>query len=232
MLKLRRADERGHADHGWLNTFHTFSFGSYYDPDNMGFRSLRVMNEDRVAPGQGFGTHAHQDMEIVSYVLAGSLEHKDSMGNGETLRPGEFQRITAGTGITHSEYNPSGKDEVHFYQIWLIPERKGLKPEYEQKSFPSDQRNNHWQLVASPTAEANSLKIHQDVKIFLCNLDHDNQIDHRFDSGRHGWLQVLRGSVTVDGESLAASDGVAISDHSTISIHANEPSELMLFDLS
>ena len=164
MITIRRAKERGHADQGWLNSYHTFSFASYQDPQHMGFRSLRVMNEDRVAAGQGFGNHAHRDMEIVSYVLNGELEHKDSMGNGELLRPGEFQRITAGTGITHSEFNPSAAKPIHFYQIWLLPERKGIDPSYEQKQFDPVGRKNKLQLVASRDAAKGSLLIHQDAK--------------------------------------------------------------------
>ena len=232
MLKIRRASERGHADHGWLNTYHTFSFSSYQDPEHMQFRSLRVMNEDRVAPGKGFGTHAHQDMEIVSYVLDGALEHKDSMGNGEVLRPGEFQRITAGKGITHSEFNPSSVESAHFYQIWLLPEQKGLEPGYEQKSFEPADRQNRLQLVAARDPENGALKIHQDAKIFLSNIAAGSQVDYEFDSGRHGWLQVFKGKVTVSDNELAASDGLAISDISNLEIHAGEDAEIMLFDLA
>ncbi|WP_397568146.1 pirin family protein [Schlesneria sp. T3-172] len=231
MLQIRKSNDRGHANHGWLNTYHTFSFASYRDPRHMGFRSLRVMNEDWVAPGQGFGTHPHQDMEIVTYVLEGALEHKDSMGNGEVLRPGEFQRMTAGTGITHSEFNPSPTEPVHLYQIWLFPSEKGLEPSYEQRRFPESDRHNKLQLVASPSGEHGSLLIHQDARIYLGNLDKESQIHQQFASGRHAWLQVLRGSVTVNGQHLETSDGVAVSDEAELAIQAAENAEIMLFDL-
>lgn len=232
MLTVRRSEERGHADHGWLNSYHTFSFAGYHDPQHMGFRSLRVMNEDRVAGGQGFGTHAHRDMEIVSYVLSGELEHKDSMGNGEVLRPGEFQRITAGTGITHSEFNPSKDESTHFYQIWLLPERSGLEPSYEQKSFDPVGRQNQLQLVASQDATDGSLKIHQDARIYLLDLTADNRLEYHLPPGRHAWIQVLRGSISVNNETLRTSDAAAISDESQIELRAAEPAELMLFDLA
>lgn len=232
MLTVRRSEERGHADHGWLNSYHTFSFAGYHDPQHMGFRSLRVMNEDRVAGGQGFGTHAHRDMEIVSYVLSGELEHKDSMGNGEVLRPGEFQRITAGTGITHSEFNPSKDESTHFYQIWLLPERSGLEPSYEQKSFDPVGRQNQLQLVASQDATDGSLKIHQDARIYLLDLTADNRLEYHLPPGRHAWIQVLRGAISVNNESLRTSDAAAISDESQIELRAAEPAELMLFDLA
>ena len=231
MLLIRRAADRGHANHGWLDTNHTFSFGSYYHPEQMGFRSLRVMNEDRVAPGRGFGTHEHRDMEIVSYVLEGALEHKDSMGNGEVLKPGEFQRISAGTGITHSEFNPSASEVTHFYQIWLLPEREGIEPGYEQKSFDPPGRKNRLQLVASPDADDGSLLIHQDAHIFLADLTSQSQVAYNLREGRHAWLQVLRGAVQVQGEHLEASDGAAVSDESDLAIHATADAEVMLFDL-
>lgn len=232
MLVQRKAAERGHADHGWLNTYHTFSFSSYQDPHHMRFRSLRVMNEDWVAPGQGFGTHPHQDMEIVTYVLSGALEHKDSMGNGEVLRPGEFQRMTAGTGITHSEFNPSATEPVHLYQIWLYPESKGLKPSYEQKKFPAEQRHNRLQLVAARDAAQGSLLIHQDARIYLAQLDADAVVQHSLSSGRHAWLQVLRGSVSLNGQRLETSDGVAVSEETELNIKVETEAEIMLFDLA
>jgi len=232
MITIRRANERGHADHGWLNSYHTFSFASYHDPQHMGFRSLRVMNEDRVAAGQGFGNHAHRDMEIVSYVLDGELEHKDSMGNGELLRPGEFQRITAGTGITHSEFNPSAAKPTHFYQIWLLPERKGIEPSYEQKQFDPVGRKNQLQLVASRDAAEGSLLIHQDAKIYLADLTTGNDLTYEIPTGRYVWLQVLGGSVSVNGQSLSTSDAVAVSDESALLLHTDSHAELMLFDLS
>ena len=198
----------------------------------MGFRSLRVMNEDVVAPGQGFGTHPHHDMEIVTYVLAGALEHKDSMGNGEVLRPGEFQRMSAGTGITHSEFNPSDTESVHLYQIWLLPERKGLEPSYEQKRFSDDERHNRLRLVASSDAADGSLLIHQDAKIFLSSLHDGAQVTHRLDAGRHVWLQVLRGAVSLNGLKLRTSDGAAVGEQDHIEITASGDAEVMLFDLA
>lgn len=232
MLDIRKANERGHANHGWLDTFHTFSFASYRDPRHMGFRSLRVMNEDFVAPGQGFGTHPHHDMEIVTYVLEGALEHKDSMGNGEVLRPGEFQRMSAGTGITHSEFNPSDTEPVHLYQIWLFPDRKGIEPSYEQKLFAEEERRNRLRLVASQDAADGSLKIHQDARIYLSSLDEGQHVSHAVPSGRFAWLQVLRGGVSVNGQDLGTSDGAAVAGDNDLQIVATQPAEVMLFDLN
>ena len=232
MIQIRKAEDRGHANHGWLDTYHTFSFASYRDARQMGFRSLRVMNEDFVQAGQGFGTHPHHDMEIVTYVLEGALEHKDSMGNGEVLRPGEFQRMSAGTGITHSEFNPSDTEPVHLYQIWLLPERKGIKPSYEQKQFPDDERLNRLRLVASPNAEDSSLLIHQDARIYLSSLDEGKQVSHALKTGQHAWLQVLRGAVSLNGNDLKTSDGAAVSDEIALEIVARQAAEIMLFDLN
>jgi hypothetical protein len=232
MIQIRKSEDRGHADHGWLNTYHTFSFSTYRDPDHMRFRSLRVMNEDIVAPGQGFGTHPHNDMEIVTYVLEGALEHKDSMGNGEVLRPGEFQRMSAGTGITHSEFNPSENEPVHLYQIWLLPERKGIEPGYEQKRFDDGGMTNQLRLVASPNAEQGSLKIHQDARIHLARLDADTQIVHNMADGRHAWLQVLRGTVSLNEHVLDTSDGAAVSEETSLTMRTTTGAEIMLFDLS
>lgn len=232
MIRIRKAEDRGHADHGWLDTYHTFSFSSYQDPNHVHFRSLRVMNEDRVAPGQGFGTHPHRDMEIVTYVLEGALEHKDSMGNGEVLRPGEFQRMSAGTGITHSEFNPSPTEPVHLYQIWLFPEQKGIEPGYEQKRFPEAERRNQLRLVASPDAAEGSLKIHHDARIYLAKLDAGKEISHALAEGRHAWLQVLRGGVSLNGHALNTSDGAAVSEESSFHVKAEEDAEVMLFDLN
>jgi redox-sensitive bicupin YhaK (pirin superfamily) len=232
MIRIRRAHERGHLNHGWLDTWHTFSFGQYYDPQQMGFRSLRVMNEDFIAAGRGFGTHPHRDMEIVTYVLEGALEHKDSMGNGEVLRPGEFQRMSAGTGITHSEFNPSATESVHLYQIWLLPERKGIEPSYEQKKFSDEEMRNQLRLVASRDQHDGSLLIHQDARIYLARLDAGHAVTHPMTSGRHGWLQVLRGSVLLNDQNLGTSDGAAISEETELTIQAATDSELMLFDLS
>lgn len=228
---VRKAEDRGHANHGWLDTHHTFSFADFHDPEYVHFRALRVMNEDVVAPGQGFGTHPHRDMEIVTYVLSGALEHKDSMGNGEVLRPGEFQRMSAGTGITHSEFNPLENEPVHLYQIWLVPERKGIEPSYEQKQFAEEGRHNQLRLVASPDATDGSLLIHQDVRIFLSSLDEGRTVRHTLEASRHAWLQVLRGAVTLNGQSLKTSDGAAVSEESALEIAANQPSEILLFDL-
>ena len=232
MFQIRRAEDRGHADHGWLNTYHTFSFSSYQDPQHMRFRSLRVMNEDVIAPGQGFGTHPHHDMEIVTYVLEGALEHKDSMGNGEVLRPGEFQRMSAGTGITHSEFNPSSEQPVHLYQIWLFPDQKRIQPSYEQKQFSEAARHNRLRLVASREAADESLRIHQDARIFLSNLDAGTTLNHTIATGRFAWLQVLRGSVVANGLTLATSDGVAVSEERSLAIRAKSDAEIMLFDLA
>lgn len=232
MITVRKSDDRGHADHGWLNSYHTFSFAAYRDARHMGFRSLRVINEDRVAAGQGFGTHAHNDMEIVSYVLSGALEHKDSMGNGAVLKPGEFQRITAGTGITHSEFNSSDSQTTHFYQIWLLPERRGIEPSYEQKSFDPVGRRNRWQLVASRDASDGSLLIHQDARIYLLDLQNGSSIEHTLASNRHAWIQVLRGSVNIAGQTLIAGDGAAVSEEERLTFEAASDVEIMLFDLA
>jgi redox-sensitive bicupin YhaK (pirin superfamily) len=232
MITVRRASERGHFDHGWLDTYHTFSFARYYDPRHMGFRALRVINEDRVAPGRGFGTHPHEDMEIITYDLDGALTHRDSLGTGSTIRPGELQRMTAGTGITHSEFNPSDTEPVHLYQIWLLPEREGLEPSYEQRAFPEHDRHNRLRLVASPAGEDESLSIRQDARLFLATLDRGCEVSHRLLTGRHAWVQVLRGRAELNGRTTAAGDGAAASDESGVKIRADEPSEVLLFDLS
>ncbi len=232
MFQVRRGAERGHLDHGWLDTFHTFSFGDYYDPAHTQFRALRVMNEDTVAPGQGFGMHGHRDMEIVTCVLSGALEHRDSLGNGEVLRPGELQRMTAGTGIRHSEFNPSATEPVHLYQIWLLPERTGLPPGYEQKSFAELMRPGHWLLVASPDAAGGSLRIHQDARLYLAQLEAGQKLAQEIPAERHAWLQVLRGSVRAGGAALAAGDGLAISDERQLLVAGDEASEVLLFDLA
>ena len=232
MIRIRKAKERGHFDHGWLNTFHTFSFGDYQDAEYMGFRSLRVMNEDWVQPGQGFATHPHQDMEIVTYVLQGALEHKDSMGTGSVLLAGEFQRMSAGTGITHSEFNPSDTEPVHLYQIWLYAQRKGIQPSYEQKAFDAGERNNRLRLVASREGRNGSLVINQDADVFLATLEQDAEVSCELRANRHAWLQVLRGSVSLNGQRLGESDGAAVSDERQLNIMGNGPAEIMLFDLA
>ncbi|MDQ3280384.1 MAG: pirin family protein [Acidobacteriota bacterium] len=231
MITIRRAADRGHANHGWLDTHHTFSFADYYDPQFMGFRSLRVINEDRVDPGVGFGTHAHRDMEIVSYVLEGALAHRDSMGTGSIIRPGDVQRMSAGTGITHSEMNPSETEGVHFLQIWILPERRGLKPEYEQKKFEDDERRGTLRVVASPTGRDGSVTIHQDVEIYTTLLDDDAQVRHDFRPDRYGWVQVTRGEVDVNGQKLVAGDGAAIENESAVAIRGRG-AEVLLFDLN
>jgi quercetin 2,3-dioxygenase len=232
MIRVRKSSERGHFDHGWLDTYHTFSFSRYYDPRHMGFRALRVINEDRVAPGQGFGTHPHRDMEIVTIVLDGALAHRDSLGSGDVLRPGELQRMTAGTGIAHSEFNASATEPVHLYQIWLLPEREGLEPSYQQRAFPEPERRNRLRLVASPDGRDGALTIRQDARLFLASLDGGEGVSHPLAPGRHAWLQVLRGDVALNGRPLSAGDGAAISDETPLAIRADGPAEVLLFDLA
>jgi hypothetical protein len=231
MIIPRYAADRGHADHGWLNTCHTFSFADYYDPEHTGFRDLLVINEDRVQPGRGFGTHGHQDMEIISYVLEGALEHKDSMGHGAVLRPGELQRISAGTGILHSEFNPSAGAPVHFYQIWLTPDRAGHEPSYEQRRFDPAERQGQLRLVAAPDGRDGSLTIHQDARIYLATLAAGQEVAHTLEPGRHAWLQVIRGKVDLSGQGLATSDGAAISGETGLDIRGTDDAQVMLFDL-
>ncbi len=232
MLAIRKASDRGHFDHGWLDTYHTFSFGDYYDPRHTRFRTLRVMNEDRVQPGRGFGMHGHQEMEIISYVLEGSLQHRDSLGNGSVIRPGELQRMSAGTGILHSEFNPSDRETVHFYQIWLLPALAGLAPAYEQMSIPEEEKEGRLRLVASDQGGPAALKIHQDVRVYLSTLQAGSRIEHEIAPGRHVWLQVLRGGVLLNGQLLSESDGAALSDEKGIAIEGRARSEIMLFDLA
>ena len=232
MYRVRKANERGHASYGWLDTYHTFSFATYHDPQHMRFRNLRVMNEDFIAAGQGFGTHPHSDMEIVTYVLQGALEHRDSMGNGEVLRPGEFQRMSAGTGITHSEFNPSSHEPTHLYQIWLLPERRGIEPSYEQKKFDISERTNRLRLVASPSGEEGALTIHTQAKIYLGTFEPGNAVQKAIEPGKHIWLQVLSGKGVVDGHWLDAGDGVAISEESMLEYRAESVSEILVFELS
>lgn len=234
MLTIRRKDDRGHFDHGWLNTYHTFSFGDYHDAEQMGYRSLRVMNEDRVLAGQGFGTHGHKDMEIVSYVLEGALEHRDSLGNGSILHAGDFQRMTAGTGVRHSEFNPSQMAPAHFYQIWLLPERAGLPPGYEEKrrSEMTAGSDKVLRLVASRDGRDGSLTVHQDANIFLAAFDTNGSVEHIVADARHVWIQVLRGNTRINDEQLTAGDGVAVSEAKDVTIHGESGAEIMLFDLA
>jgi len=232
MLRVRKASERGHADHGWLNTYHTFSFADYYDQKHMGFRDLRVINEDRVQPKEGFPTHPHRDMEIITYVLEGALEHKDSMGNGSVIRPGEVQRMSAGTGITHSEYNHSSTELVHFLQIWILPSKSGVTPSYEQKAFPEQEERGVLRLVASPDGREGSVTIHQDVNLYVALLEAGEELVYRMPAGRHVWLQVARGKVCVSGTELEQSDGATISDEGQIVVTGQVKSEILLFDLA
>ncbi len=232
MLRIRKASERGHADHGWLNTYHTFSFANYYDPQQMGFRDLRVINEDRVQKGTGFPTHPHQNMEIISYVLEGALEHRDSMGNGTVIRPGEVQRMSAGTGITHSEFNHSKDELVHFYQIWIIPEMDGVEPSYEQKFFPDEEKRNVFRLVASADGRGGSVAINQDVNMYVALLEPGKKVDHHIPENRHAWLQVAGGTVLANGHLLEHGDGAAVSGEDQLVITGKENGELLLFDLA
>jgi hypothetical protein len=234
MIQLRRSSERGHADHGWLNTFHTFSFADYFDDKFMGFRSLRVINEDWVKPGMGFGTHGHRDMEIITYVLEGELAHKDSMGNGSSIKPGEVQRMSAGTGVRHSEFNHSKKDWVHLLQIWLMPERDGITPSYEQKTFTDAEKKGKLRLIASPDSRDGSVKIHQEADVYATVLAKGDKVKHRFKADRFGWLHVAKGEVQLNGEKLVAGDGAAIAKEDSIQIAAGDAdrSEVLLFDLA
>jgi|SRR5882672_277053 len=232
MITIRRAQERGHFDFGWLNTYHTFSFDQYYDPKHMGFRSLRVINEDFVQPGNGFPTHGHRDMEIVTYILSGALEHRDSMGNGSIIRPGDAQRMSAGTGVRHSEANPSADEPVHLLQIWILPNEKSLRPEYEEKKFSDDEKRNMLRLIVSPNGDDGSVKIHQDAKLYASLLDKDQEVVHIVENGRTAWLQVAAGSVVLNDLVLQQGDGAAVSEESKLRITASEPAEVLLFDLA
>ncbi len=231
MIDIRRSDDRGVGRHGWLTSHHTFSFANYYDPKQMGFRSLRVINEDTVAPGRGFGAHQHDNMEIVSIVLQGALAHRDSTGGDGVLRRGEVQRMSAGTGVVHSEFNGSDAEPVHFFQIWIMPERNGITPGYEQKLFPDEERRNRLRLVVSPGAEEGALKIHQDARLYASILDDGQSVEHQLGAGRGAWIQVARGSVEVNGKTLSEGDGAAIEDETALGIVATSESEFLLFDL-
>jgi redox-sensitive bicupin YhaK (pirin superfamily) len=231
VITIRPSAERGVSRFDWLDSRHTFSFGEYFDPDQLGFADLRVINQDVVQADQGFGTHAHRDMEILTWVLEGALEHRDSLGNGSTIRPGDAQRMSAGTGVTHSEYNPSPGEPVHFLQIWILPARRGMPPSYEQKHFPEAERRNVLRLVASPDARDGSVRIHQDAAVHATLLDPGKSLRHGLDPGRHAWVQVARGAVDVNGSALHAGDGAALGDETSVELTAREPSELVLFDL-
>ncbi len=232
MITIRKAEERGHANHGWLDTNHTFSFASYYNPEQMGFRSLRVINEDRITPGAGFGTHGHRDMEIVTYVLAGAVEHKDSIGNGSIIQPGEVQRMSAGTGILHSEYNHSQREGAHFLQIWIVPDTKGLEPSYEQKSFHVEKDPGKLHLVAAKEGKDGAVTIHQDMALYTGAFKAGDRVSHSLDRDRYAWLQVTRGEITLNGMPLKTSDGAAIREEIELQIEATQDAEILLFDLA
>jgi redox-sensitive bicupin YhaK (pirin superfamily) len=230
MMTIRKANERGYADHGWLNSYHTFSFADYHDPEWMGFRSLRVINDDRVAGGRGFGKHPHRDMEIISYVLEGSLEHEDSMGNGRIIKPGEFQYMAAGTGVLHSEFNPTN-EPAHFLQIWIVPDKTGYKPGYGEKSYAAA-KPGHLNLVASKTGRDGSMAINQDTDLWLAKFDGNEVVKHQIQRGRHAWVQVAEGSVSLNGKLLLAGDGVAVSDEASLEFAGKGQAQVLLFDLN
>lgn len=232
MMTVRHAGERGLSNLGWLDSRHTFSFSEYYDPKHMGFRTLRVINDDRVSPASGFGTHPHKDMEIVSYVLEGALEHKDSMGTGSVIRPGEVQRMTAGTGVTHSEWNHSKTGAVHFLQIWILPDSKGLTPGYEQKTFEPEDLRNRLRLVASRDGREGSLTVHQDASLYITKLSPGKGVVHQLAPGRHAWVQVARGSAELNGVELDEGDGAAVAEESRLDLRATSEAEILVFDLA
>jgi len=230
-MQLRRAQDRGHADHGWLNSWHSFSFAEYYDPEHVHFGALRVINEDRVQPGMGFGTHAHRHMEIVSYVLEGKLEHKDSLGTGSVIVPGDVQRMSAGTGVLHSEYNPSRDEAVHFLQIWIVPDRKRVEPRYQEARFPEGEKRGRLRLIASPDAREGSVLLHQDAAIYASVLDGDESVTHVLKPGRRAYVHIARGIAHVNGARLLAGDAAMITDEVKITIDRADSAEVLLFDL-
>ena len=232
MITVRSSNERGHFDHGWLNTYHTFSFDQYYDPRYLGFRNLRVINEDFVAAGRGFPKHGHRDMEIVTYILEGALKHEDSMGNGSVIRPGDVQRMTAGTGVRHSEQNASDQERVHLLQIWILPNEVGLEPGYEQKAFSEDERRGQLRLIASENGREGSVLVHQDVSLLASILSAGQEVEHTIDPLRYAWIQVARGSVEVNDEKADQGDGVVAVGESRLQIHARQDAEVLLFDLA
>ncbi len=231
MLTLRPATERGHADHGWLDSYHTFSFAGYFDPRQMGYSVLRVINEDRVAPGQGFGKHPHRDMEIISIVLDGELEHQDSIGNKTRIKPGEVQRMTAGTGVVHSEYNPQPAKPAHFLQIWILPEKEGLPPSYAQKMFPEEERRGVLRRVVSPDGRDGSISINQDASLYMTTLADGEGVEHELLDGRRAYVQVLRGKALIEGQPLEAGDGARVQDQAKLRIEGAGDAEVLLFDL-
>jgi len=231
MMKIRRAKERGHADHGWLNAWHTFSFADYHDPQHMGFRSLRVINDDTVAPGRGFGMHGHRDMEIITYVLSGALEHKDSMGNGRVIRPGDFQYMAAGTGVMHSEFNPLPDQPTHLLQIWILPDRRGHEPRYAERSLNAAAAG-RLNLVASHGGRDGSIAINQDADVWLARLRNGDAVTHSSQKDRHAWLHVAEGELEVNGQKLESGDAIATSGETRLNLKANKPSQVLLFDLN
>ena len=232
MQQVRRAAERGHFDFGWLDTYHSFSFGDYYDPAHMGFASLRVVNDDTVQPGKGFGMHGHRDMEIITYVLDGALEHKDSMGNGSVIRPGDVQRMSAGTGVMHSEFNPSDSESVHLLQIWIQPDRAGVAPGYEEKRFDAESKRGRLRLIASRDGREGSVSIHQDARVYAALLDGNARAEHALGAGRHAYIHVARGGLEVNGERLEGGDAVQLSDVASIVLDKARQAEILLFDLA
>lgn len=231
MMKIRKASERGHASHGWLDSYHTFSFADYYDPQWMGYRSLRVINDDLIMPGGGFGTHPHRDMEIITYVLSGELEHKDSMGNGRVIRPGEVQYMSAGTGIQHSEFNPRDDEALHLLQIWIQPEKRGVTPRYAEKSFQNTPRGD-LHLVTSRDGRDGSISIHQDADLWLARLDPGQKVAHKLQTGRHAWVHVAEGEVEINGQALSGGDAAEVEGDATIQLAAQKPAQVLLFDLN
>jgi redox-sensitive bicupin YhaK (pirin superfamily) len=232
MINIRHSEERGGGNHGWLKTHHTFSFDQFYDPRWMGFRSLRVINEDSVAGGQGFPAHPHRDMEIITYILEGGIEHKDSLGTSSIIRPGDGQRMSAGRGIRHSEINPSPTEAAHLLQIWIMPDKTGHEPSYEQKTFPEEEKRGKLRLIASPDGKDGSVTIHQDAKLYVSLLSPGQEVKHDLGKGRHAWLQIARGSVELHGQKLVQGDGAAISEEKALSIKGAEDAEVLLFDLA
>jgi quercetin 2,3-dioxygenase len=232
MITVRRREDRGKTTNPWLDSRHSFSFGNYYDPEQMGFGVLRVINDDRIAPGMGFGAHPHRDMEIVTYVLSGALEHRDSLGTTSAILPGEVQRMSAGTGIVHSEYNASREEPVHLLQIWMLPEREGLAPDYEQRAYPDEERRGRLRLVASRDGRDGAVTVHQDVELYAALLKPRESVTHALRPGRRAWLQVARGAVTLNGQPLEAGDGAAVASEHALAIAATAPSEVLLFDLA
>jgi hypothetical protein len=231
MITVRKSGERGHAQHGWLDSYHTFSFADYYDLRFTGFRDLLVINEDRVAGGSGFGKHGHQDMEIITYVLEGALEHKDSLGTGSVLRPGDIQRMSAGTGVRHSEFNHSKEEPLHLLQIWITPGENGIQPSYAEKRFSDEEKNNRLRLIVSPDGEDGSLTLHQDAKLYAGILQEGSTVSYDLRPGRHAWIQVARGAISLNGEKLLEGDGAAVIDESHLELLARNSSEVLLFDL-